>query len=111
MANLINSLVAAILSLLFGFYPPLAKWFESLTQAKKQLVMLGLIAVATMIIFGCAFLGYGQGLGIEKLEPTLENIVVAIMAFIQAVIANAGTYKATNYIAETFQASLERRKG
>jgi hypothetical protein len=105
--SIITSLVGALLSLLFGLFPALAKWFESKPQATKQLIMLGLIALATVIIFGLAFAGIGEGLGIPPMECNTEGILAAIMAFIQAVIANAGTYKATNYIVDTFQAKRQ----
>ncbi len=96
----ITNLSAFLLSLAFSFYPSLADWFDEKTKDQKQLIMIGLLFVATLLIYGASFLGIGHVFGLPDLQFNTENILQAIMAFVQAIVINAGTYKTTNYIAQ-----------
>lgn len=77
-------LVGAVLSLVFGHFPPAADWFEMLDRRWKPLFMLGALLVVTL----------GKLLFICRMEwSCIElNYEAALWGWLQAVIANQGTY-------------------
>ncbi len=103
----ITSLASFLLSLAFSFYPSLSDWYEQKGKDEKQLIMIGLLFLATVLIYGASFLGIGSYFFLPDLQFTTETLVQAILAFVQAIVINAGTYKTTNYIADRY--STNRR--
>lgn len=87
-------LAGVVVSLLFSFVPGFKEWFGKLTSEKKQLFMLGLLAVVVAARFGLSCAGRDQ-----TFICSWDGAWMALEAFVAAVIANQGTYKATNYIA------------
>lgn len=88
--------VAVVISLAAKYIPKFNSWYSALTSATKQLVMLG-------TIFVLAALGsLGSYLGLVAIYPTDMGLVgylwYPFVDFVIAVLANAGAYKATNYL-------------
>lgn len=85
--------IAVVVSLLAWYIPKFKDWFASLESAKKQLFMVGLIFIVTLGAVGLSALGF---LSIYTGPTWREWIWYPLVDFVAAVIANAGTYKATN---------------
>ena len=87
----ISSIAGILLSLVFSFAPGVAAWYEPLAREKKQLIMLGALALVTAASVGLACAGWFNSpatcdkLGVEQ----------AITAFILAAMANQAAYKLT----------------
>ncbi len=86
-------LAGVVISLLFTYFPYLKERFSALRPDYQQLIMIGVLA---LLVFGQLGLGC---LGKDAtFQCTQEGAWQALQAFVTAVIANAGTYKATEYI-------------
>lgn len=86
-------IAGAILSVLFFYLPGLNTWYEKLASDQKQLIMLAAIFVAVFGRLGLACLGKDAAFAC-----TYDGAWDALVQFVVAIIANAGVYKATNYI-------------
>ena len=89
--------IAVVLSLLAFYVPKFKEWYGALPPGQKQLFMIGLLFVVALAgsllsVFGVLNIYAG---------PTWKEFVwYPLVDFVIAVLANAGMYKATNYIAE-----------
>lgn len=87
--------IAVLVSLLAWYIPGFNKWYTSLVQERKQLFMVGLLLGIVLVVAGLSALGFLS----VYIGPTWrEWIWFPLVDFVIAVIANAGTYKATNYL-------------
>lgn len=88
--------VLGVLFTILAFYvPKFNEWFSNLDPAKKQLFMLGLLGAVTLAAVGGSLLGF---LNIYSGPTWKEWVWYPLVDFVAAVIANAGAYKATNYL-------------
>lgn len=87
--------VAGVLLSLAGFYlPKFQGWYAKLGDEAKQLVMLGGLAIVSLVSVGLSMLG------VIEVYPADIKLAwwPALVDFGFAVVANAGTYKSTNKI-------------
>lgn len=89
----IGLLAGALLSLLFAYVPGFKTWYEKLPSGTKQLVMLAAIFAIVGGAYGVGCLGY-----FDYYECNQAGVFDALVAFVLAIAANAGVYKATNYV-------------
>ena len=86
--NIIASMAGALLSLLFGYAPGLRPWFEALEPTRKALVMLGLLAVASLLLYLAACYTPWQ-VGVTCDETGVWQLA---QLFIAAAVANQAAY-------------------
>lgn len=86
-------LAGALLSLLFAYVPGVKGWYEKIPPDYKQLVMLGSIFIVVAGRFGLSCLGKDT-----QFACSYDGGYEALKAFVLAIAANAGVYKATSYI-------------
>lgn len=85
-------IAGVILSLSFSYVPKLNTWYAAKATEIKQLIMLGLMLIATIAIFA---LGCGEIIPIKNFVCDQPTAVYFIYTFILALVANQGTYKIT----------------
>lgn len=85
--------IAVLASVLAWYIPKFKDWFEKLIPERKQLFMLGLMAI---VVIGAALLSAFGFLSIYKGTTWQEWVWYPLVDFIIAAITNAGAYKATN---------------
>ena len=83
--DLITMVVGAILSLLFNYFPVLNTWYAALKTEAKSGIMIGLLALASIVIYLLSLYGI-----IEVAEPV--TWVLVLRTFILALVANQSTY-------------------
>jgi hypothetical protein len=92
--ELLSAIAGVLLSLLASYLPGFSAWFERLEAIHKRLVMLGLLAASALAIVGlsCAGLGatFGRVLGCDQ-----GSLILAVQAFLLALIANQSAYLIT----------------
>lgn len=98
----LNSIVAVVLSLAFSFVPKLREWYNKFDEAGKQIVMIGLLALAAIVITGLSCTALADYMSIA-VPCNADGIVMAIRAFGLAVLFNQGFYSITNYIAQKME--------
>jgi hypothetical protein len=87
--------IGVLVVLLAWYIPGFKNWYETLVSEKKQLFMVGLLLVVVVIVAGLSALGF---LSVYVGPTWKEWVWFPLVDFVIAVIANAGVYKATNYI-------------
>lgn len=92
--NLLPAL-AVIISILAWYVPGFNTWYEKLASSTKQLFMLGVLLIVTVITALLSGLGF---LSVYHGTTWQQWIWYPLVDFVIAAIANAGTYKATNDI-------------
>jgi hypothetical protein len=90
-AEILAVIAGTLLSLAFSYIPKLSDWYATLTSQYKSLVMLGALAVASLVAFGLACAGLGDIAGVT-LTCDQPGVYVVIRAFAAAAIANQTTY-------------------
>ena len=85
--------IAILVSLMVWYIPKFKDWYGALLSEKKQLFMIGLMAVVVLAAVGLSLLGF---LKIYSGPTWREWVWYPLVDFAIAVIANAGTYVATN---------------
>lgn len=83
-----------LLSLLAALVPKFKDWFAKLESAQKQQLMAAILFAGAA---GAALLSYFDFLSVYQGSTWQEWVWYPIVDFVVALIANAGTYKATNY--------------
>lgn len=83
--DLITMVVGAVLSLLFNYFPTLNVWYAALKTEVKSGIMIGLLAVASVVIYLLSLYGI-----IEISQPV--DWVLVLRTFILAVVANQSAY-------------------
>lgn len=92
--NAYAALAGVVLSLFFTYFPYLKDKYAQLRPDYQQLIQLGVLAI---LVFGRVGLGC---LGKDAtFQCSTDGLWQAIQAYILAILANAGMYKATEYIA------------
>lgn len=99
--------VAGVLLSLAGFYiPKFQGWYAKLGDEAKQLVMLGGLAIVSLVSVGLSMLGV--------IDVYSSDIRLAwwpaLVDFGFAVVANAGTFKSTNKINANAQERIYHSK-
>lgn len=87
-------IAGAALSLLAMVVPGFKTWYEKLGSEQKQLVMIGALAAVVAGRFGLGCVGKDAAF-----VCSWDGAYEALAAWVLAVVANAGVYKATNYLA------------
>lgn len=87
--------LAVLISVLSWYIPGFKDWYQSLKSEKKQLFMVGILAVITLVV---VILSYFDFLKIYSGTTWQEWVWYPVVDFGIAVITNAGVYKATNYM-------------
>jgi hypothetical protein len=88
--ELIVAVAAALLSLVFGYFPALRNWYESKSSEVQGGIMLGLLA---LLSFG-GFLPVCFGWFVEDIPLTCDKAGVsqAVRLFVYAIAMNQGIY-------------------
>lgn len=89
--DIISAIAGALLSLVFSYVPGAKSWFDSLDGAHKRLVMLGMLALAAVLVMGLACSGLAGDFGVQA-TCDRSGIVALIRVFIAAAIANQTTF-------------------
>ena len=87
-------IIAVLSSILAWYVPKFKDWYDKLTSQNKQLFMVGLMALTVLVTVGLSALGF---VDVYSGATWKEWVWYPLVDFVFAVIANAGTYKATNY--------------
>lgn len=87
--------LAVLISILAWYVPGFKTWYEKLTGALKQLFMLGVLLVVTVVVALLSGFGF---LHVYTATTWQQWVWYPLVDFVIAAIANAGTYKATNDI-------------
>lgn len=80
-----------LLSLIFSYVPGANAWFAAKDANVKRLIMLGLIAVVTGVVFGMSCWSVTAS-WVPDLTCTTEGLKGLLAAFAVAVIANQAAY-------------------
>lgn len=83
--DLITMVVGAVLSLLFNYFPVLNVWYAALKTEVKSGIMIGLLAVASVVIYLLSLYG------IIEVEGPITWIMV-LRTFVLAMVANQSAY-------------------
>lgn len=83
--DLITMVVGALLSMLFNYFPALNVWYAALKTEVKSGIMIGLLALASVVIYLLSLYGI-----IEISQPV--DWVLVLRTFILAVVANQSAY-------------------
>ena len=83
--DLITMVVGAVLSLLFNYFPVLNVWYAALKTEVKSGIMIGLLAVASVVIYLLSLYG------IIEVEGPITWIMV-LRTFVLALVANQSAY-------------------
>jgi hypothetical protein len=90
-ASLVVAIASLLLSLAFTYIPKVRVWWAGLPEENQQLGMLGLI---TTVCLGAGALTW-TGVWV-LIPPGTAGIVWLVLLWVQALVVNQGTYKATN---------------
>ena len=82
----ITAIAAAVLSLIFSYVPPVAKWYNGLVSDTQRIVMLGALLLTVGVIFGLSCAGLVSGV-----ECTQAGLYEMIKLFALAAVANQTT--------------------
>ena len=88
-------ILAVLFSILAMIIPKFKDWFEKLESEKKQLFMTGLLFLVGL---GATLLSYFGFLDIYAFDTWQSWVWYPLVDVIAAIMANAGIYKATNYM-------------
>ncbi len=83
--DLITMVVGAVLSLLFNYFPVLNVWYAALKTEVKSGILIGLLAVASVVIYLLSLYGI-----IEVQGPT--TWIMVLRTFVLAMVANQSAY-------------------
>ena len=87
-SEILQGIVGVVLSLLFGYFPPIANWFYAFDDNKKKLIMLGFIAVISAALFAMSCSGLAEPFGLPVWECSQQGVVDFIKIFFTIAIAN-----------------------
>ena len=90
---ILGTIAGAVISVLFNVVPGLNAAYDKLDKKRKQLVMVGALALAAGGWFGASCLGFDVGMAC-----TVADVRAVIVTFVFAVIGNFGTYGGTKYL-------------
>jgi hypothetical protein len=92
--ELLSAIAGMMLSLLASYLPGFSGWFDRLEAIHKRLVMLGLLAAASLAIVGLSCAGVGSSFGLT-LTCDQDSGILAVQAFLLALVANQSAYLIT----------------
>ena len=87
--ELLASLSAIILSLLFSYIPDFANWYQPLSADLKRIIMLGLLVLVALVSFALACANLVAAIAIAC---TLQGAWALFQVFTAAAIANQVTF-------------------
>ena len=90
----INGIAAILISLAMSYFPGVSAWYQALSGEHKRLVMLGLLALGTVVVMGLVCAGLGAEFGLE-VACNRAGLILIARAFIAALVANQATYLIT----------------
>ena len=93
--EVLSSVAAIILSLLFSYWPGLNTWYAAQTEARKKLLMLGMTITVAAGAFALSCGDLLFDLFGVSLACSQESAVALVRAIIWAVVANQSTYMLT----------------
>lgn len=99
--ELLTLVVGTFISVLFNYFPALNVWYAALKTGVKSLIMIVMLAIATIVIYVLALKGV-----IVVTEPI--NVFLAIKIFFLAVYANQTTYIISPQTKAVKEAKLSR---
>jgi len=99
--DLLASLCAMLLSLAASYLPGFSAWYNGLEGLYKRLLMLGLLAAASLGCYGLACAGLAELLAISgagsagnfSLTCDTPGALALLKAFVAALIANQAVYQ------------------
>lgn len=91
-AEIITSVAGAALALAFLYIPGWRVRFAALQEEKKQLAMLGIMAVVCLAVAGLACFGLAPDFGLA-VTCDRAGIVTLVQSFIMAIAANQGVHR------------------
>jgi len=90
--ELLTVIAATTLSLVFDYFPTVSEWYDSLTEAGKRQVMLGLLVTALAVIFaGNCF----SVVDVSAVTCDAQGVVSALQILFLAVTGNYAFHKVT----------------
>ena len=84
---LLAGYVGVFLSLVFSYVPGVESWFELLAGTTKRLIMLGLLVLASVVIFGISCAGFGGDFGVA-IECSKAGAIGLLKVLFAAVVGN-----------------------
>ena len=97
-----------VLSLVFSYVPGLSTKYAALSDTAKKLIMLGMLALVSVLVVVAACTGFAEDLGIY-VTCDRDGFVGVVKAFMLALIANQSALKispVTNAVKEAKYYSL-----
>ena len=91
LASLLLALVGAAISLIMTYVPGASDWYEKLDPKQKALTMLGLLALATVVVAVLVCTDMGVLIGVQ-LTCTQAGITELLTVFLKILIGNQLTY-------------------
>lgn len=93
--QLLAAAAGVLLSLGAAYVPGFAGWYQGLAGVHKRLVMLGLLAAASLLSAGLACLpgaGPAGRLGLPEVACSQAGVGELLAAFLAALVANQATF-------------------
>ena len=87
-SEILQGIVGIVLSLVFGYFPPIANWFYQFDDNKKKLIMLGFIAAISAALFAVSCSGLALPLAIPVFECSKQGVFDFLKIFFVIAIAN-----------------------
>jgi hypothetical protein len=81
--NVVSVLAGILLSMAFSYIPGVQDWFGALDGTRKRLVMLGLCALAAIVIYVASCTGLANSVTCDK-----QGAMALLQLFAAAVVAN-----------------------
>ncbi len=86
-------LLAIILALVFGYFPKIKEWFDSIKPVWKPLLNAGLLLALALALVGISCLNF-----IVYFDCSMDGVEVAVGIWWKAILLNQFTYAiAVNY--------------
>jgi len=93
-AEQLSLYAGVLLSLVFGYFPWLSKWYDTVSPEYKKLIMAGALLAVALGIVGIACSGNGELFGVV-VTCDKAGFAETLKVFVAALIANQATYTIT----------------
>lgn len=88
-------ILGVLISVLAWYIPGFKTWYDKLPPQTKQLFMVGVLAIIDLAVVGLSLANF---LHIYTGATWQAWVWYPLVDFVIALLANSGTYKATNYM-------------